>query len=280
MPELPEAEVVARQLRDRLFGGRLVRVHVRRADIVRQGLSTARWYEGGTVVEVHRVGKSVVLTIEQGAERRHLLAELGMTGLLLFRLPAAKYEKHRHLSLDFEGCGEAALHYWNPRRFGRIYLLDQAELARFVARRFGADPLAVSWEDFRRIIESRRGRLKSLLMHQHIVAGIGNIYANEILFRCKLHPHRTASRLREPAIRRLFEVTRRVLEEAILAGGSSVRDYLAPDGRQGRFAGQHLVYNKAGASCPNPGCREVIRRLKGERSSFLCPACQPRPRLA
>lgn len=278
MPELPEAETVAGQLRAGVLGGRLIQWRLGRADIVREGLPTAGWYQGGTIVEVRRVGKSIVLTVMQGHERRHLVAELGMTGLLLFRLPSSQYEKHTHLTLTLAGCRESTLHYWNPRRFGRLSLLDEVGLTRYVNRRFGLDPLVVSWAEFYRAVSGRRGRLKALLMRQQVIAGIGNIYANEILFRAGLHPHRVAARLREPAIRRLYNCMQEVLAKAIEAGGSSIRDFIAPDGRRGHFGGQHLVYNKMGEPCPKPGCRGVVRRFKGERSSFYCQICQPRPR--
>jgi formamidopyrimidine-DNA glycosylase len=110
-------------------------------------------------------------------------------------------------------------------------------------------------------------------MHQQVIAGIGNIYANEILYRARLHPYRTASRLQAPSVRRLYDSMRDVLREAIEAGGSSVRDFLAPDGAKGEYWKRHRVYNKAGLPCPS-GCGGTIRRLKGERSSFYCPACQ------
>jgi formamidopyrimidine-DNA glycosylase len=146
-----------------------------------------------------------------------------------------------------------------------------------MARRFGCDPLTVSRDEFLRIVKGRSGRLKPLLMHQQVIAGIGNIYANEILFRARLHPNARASRLSVQKIERLFEVTREVLQEAIACGGSSVRDFFAPDGSEGEFKRRHLVYGKEGAPCPNR-CGRVIRRLQSERSSFFCPTCQSRTR--
>jgi formamidopyrimidine-DNA glycosylase len=277
MPELPEAEVVARQLCARLIGGIAQDWQVGRADIVREGFPTLSWYRGAQIVGVARVGKSVAFSFSRGQDRRFMVAELGMTGLLLFTLPSARYEKHTHLTLRLDGCRETALHYWNPRRFGRLHLLDRTGLDRFLTRRFGCDPLTVSWEVFRSLVARRRGRLKALLMHQQAIAGIGNIYANEILFRAGLHPYRQAGRLREPAIRRLYETMREVLGDAIAEGGSSIRDYLSPDGQRGRYARQHRVYNKAGLPCPNR-CGDIICRLKEERSSFYCRACQPRSR--
>jgi formamidopyrimidine-DNA glycosylase len=172
---------------------------------------------------------------------------------------------------------ESELCYWNPRRFGRLSLFDQQGLKDYVARRFGCDPLTVSWEEFRAIVKGRSGRLKSLLMHQQVIAGIGNIYANEILFRARLHPNARGSRLPLGKIERLFTVTQEVLREAIASGGSSVRDFFAPDGSEGNFKRRHLVYGKEGAPCPN-ACGRAIRRLQGERSSFFCPLCQSRTR--
>lgn len=275
MPELPEAEVVARQLRERIIGATLKDCWVGRRDIVREGFSTLAWYRGAVLTGIERRGKSVVLTCTQGGESRYLVAELGMTGLLLFRLHAPTFAKHIHVRLMLEGGKEPELLYWNPRRFGRMLLLDRTGLDRYVARRFGCDPLTVSWEEFRALFQARRGRLKALLMHQQAIAGIGNIYANEILYRARLHPAKSANRLSLAAMRRLYAVMRQVLAEAIEAGGSSVRDFFAPDGSEGRYKRQHLVYGKEGQPCPS-GCGKTIKRMVGssQRSSFYCPGCQ------
>ncbi len=275
MPELPEAEVVVNQLRDRVLGAVLKDCWVSRPDIVRQGLATLDWYRGASITTVQRRGKSVVLGCMREHETRYLLAELGMTGLLLFRLPDASYQKHTHLILSLDGGLEPELRYWNPRRFGRLYLFNRTELERFLAKRFGCDPLSVSWEQFQQLVKGRRGRLKALLMQQQKIAGIGNIYANEILYRARLHPYRTASRLKTQTIKRLYDVMREVLLDAIRDGGSSVRDFLAPDGTEGQYQERHLVYDKAGEPCPAK-CGKTIRRLVGERSSFYCPTCQRR----
>lgn len=273
MPELPEAEVVAQQLRECLLGALVKDCRVGRPDIVRSGLETLDWYRGARISSVERRGKSVVLGLARAEEIRYLVAELGMTGLLLFRPPADRYHRHTHLVLSLDGGRASELHYWNPRRFGRIYLLDRAGLDRFLSRRFGCDPLTVPWESFRQLVKARRGRIKALLMHQQVIAGIGNIYANEILYRARLHPYRTASRLKTPTVRKLYDVMRAVLREAIREGGSSVRDFIAPDGMAGRYRRRHLVYDKAGEPCP-AGCGKKVRRLIGERSSFYCPSCQ------
>ena len=278
MPELPEAEVAARQLRDRVIGATVEDCWVGRDDIVREGLSSLQWYRQAKITAVERRGKSIILTFVRGDEARFLAAELGMTGLLIFRSTPTKHPQHTHFILRLDGGSEPEIRYWNPRRFGRLSLLDQAGLDRYTARRFGYDPLAISLQEFQGLLRSTRSRLKSLLMHQQVIAGIGNIYANEILFRARLHPHQPANRLQAKVIARLYGIMGEVLRDAIAMGGSSVRDYFAPDGTEGQYKRRHLVYAKTGEACPND-CGAMIRRSAGERSSFFCPTCQRgRPR--
>jgi formamidopyrimidine-DNA glycosylase len=273
MPELPEAEVVARQIRSRLLGAPLGDVWVGRADIVREGFSTLSWYPGASLQSVERFGKSVALGFMKDKVCRYVVAELGMTGLLLFQSTPTKHPQHVHVKMLFKDTCEPELRYWNPRRFGRLSLLDRAGLDRYRTRRFGLDPLSASQQDFVSLLQVRRGRLKSLLMHQQVIAGVGNIYANEILFRAGLHPHAQISRLSVAGVEKLYRIMGEVFHEAIACGGSSVRDFFAPDGTEGQYKRRHLVYGKEGQPCPNR-CGQVIRRLQGERSSFVCPACQ------
>ncbi|GMV51656.1 DNA-formamidopyrimidine glycosylase [Nitrospirales bacterium NOB] len=277
MPELPEAEVAARLLRERVLGATVRDCWIGRGDIVREGLSTLEWYRQARITAIERKGKSVILTLTRNGQPRFLVAELGMTGLLLFQSVPVHSPQHVHFVLSLEGCAESELRYWNPRRFGRLSLLDREGLDQYLMRRFGPDPLAIGYEAFRQILETTRRRLKPLLMHQQVIAGIGNIYANEILFRAKLHPDQAANRLRDDAIMLLYRTMGEVLREAIALGGSSVRDYFAPDGREGQYKRKHLVYAKAGQPCPNV-CGSVIQRAVGERSSFYCPMCQRRCR--
>ena len=273
MPELPEAEVVARQLRVHLLGAQLNECRVGRADIVREGLPMLSWYHGAVLEGVERYGKSVALGLKKEGELRYVVAELGMTGLLLFRATQTKHPQHVHVRMLFTGGRESELRYWNPRRFGRISLLDLTGLDRYRARRFGVDPLTVPRDEFVRLMQARRGRLKPLLMRQQVIAGIGNIYANEILFRARLHPNREVNRLRGATIITLYDTMQVVLREAIACGGSSVKDFYAPDGTEGQYKRHHLVYGKEGQPCPNR-CGRMILRLQSERSSFFCPACQ------
>lgn len=273
MPELPEAEVVACQLRAALVGARVTDCWVGRKDIVREGVSSLFWYSGSVLHQVDRYGKSVALRFVKQRDVRYAVAELGMTGLLLFPSAQTKHPQHVHVRMTFAGGREQEVRYWNPRRFGRLSLLDQTGLDRYRARRFGCDPLTVSFDDFLRLITGRRGRLKPLLMHQQSLAGIGNIYANEILYRAGLHPNVLASRLPSARVERLYHVMQEVLRSAIACGGSSVKDFFAPDGTEGQFKQHHLVYGKEGQPCPNR-CGGTIRRLQSERSAFFCSRCQ------
>lgn len=274
VPELPEAEVTAIVLRSRIIGARVRDCWVGRADIVRAGLNTLSWYGGSRVEAVERRGKAVVICFQRDGERRFLAAELGMTGLLVFRAGLVRFPQHTHFVMNLEGANEPEVRYWNPRRFGRLQLLNSLQLDRYSGRRFGYDPLEMSRDQFRNLMARSRGRLKSLLMHQQKIAGIGNIYANEILFRAGLHPDKIAGRLRLAEADTLYESMQKVLWEAIQSGGSSVRDFFAPDGTPGTYALQHRVYGKTGKPCPN-SCGSLLRSLTRERSSFYCPTCQP-----
>lgn len=273
MPELPEAEVAARQLAVRLTGASVTHVHVGREDIVREGGATVGWYRASSVTSVFRRGKSVIIGFRKAGATRYLVAELGMTGLLLLPTVSIKFPQHVHFTMEFDRAEAASIRYWNPRRFGRLSLFDRAGLDRYLAKRFGCDPLDVTDDEFVDLLAKSRRRLKALLMHQQTIAGIGNIYANEALFRAGLHPNVIASRLAPSASRRLYRELQSVLRQAIECGGSSVKDFFAPDGSEGIFKQRHLVYGKEGQPCPHH-CGTTIKRVLIERSSFICPMCQ------
>ncbi len=273
MPELPETEVVRRQLQEALPGAVIARLWIGREDIVRQGLDTVSWYVRAHVIEVRRHGKIIAIVCERDAEQRVIIVELGMTGLLLFAREAVPSQRHVHMVMRFVRGPQ--LRYWNARRFGGVYFLNQEAWRVYCRRRFGPDPLTVTEKEFVALVESCRGRVKALLLHQQRIAGIGNIYANESLFRSGIHPHARGCRLSKRRIRVLFEAMQNVLVEAIRMGGSSIRNFVAPDGRPGRFQTRHQVYQKEGARCPN-GCQSDIRCLADERTSFFCPTCQKR----
>ena len=274
MPELPEVEVVRRQLENHILGATIQHIQIARDDIVRNGLENLPWYFGSRVIDLQRFGKSVVLVLSNENESRCLVVELGMTGLLLFKRESVPSETHLHVIIQLLNCQQVALYYWNARRFGRLHLFKENELVEYRKRRFGVDPLIVFEREFMALIKNCRGRVKALLLNQHRIAGIGNIYANEILFRAGIHPNAYGNRLSKRRIQLLFHEMREVLAEAIEKGGSSIRDYLSPVGNRGQFQNVHRVYLKEGQPCQN--CKTSIRRLVAERSSFFCPRCQKR----
>lgn len=274
MPELPEAETIARQLRGRLPGRRLKALRVRRPSVVRGEGEPLRHLVGQTVCGVRRIGKAVLVEFAEGG---CLLFRLGMTGALVVD-GAGPLRPHCHLVLQFEP--PLRVQFVDARRFGGVYGHTATSLAQAAeVRNLGVDPLSsaftASWLG-ERLAGSRRP-LKSFLMDQRVVAGIGNIYASEILFRAGLHPLRLANSLSSAEATRLRRETVRVLRAAISHGGTTVADYQDAEGRRGRFALRLLVYGREGEPCAR--CGRPIRRLViSNRSTFLCPGCQPAPR--
>ncbi len=273
MPELPEVEVVVKLLASHILGARIGTITIHRADIVRTGHDLIPWFHHAHITHVHRIGKCVVMTCQRSQETRYLFSELGMTGLWFFHANLATSPQHIHCHITLSGTTAKELHYWNPRRFGRLWLFDQSGLDAFMQRRFGPDALTITQEAFCTLVHSTRGELKSFLLNQHRLAGIGNIYANEILFRAKIHPSAKGHQLHQASCLRLYHTMQAVLGEAIKAGGSSIRDFRTPDGAFGHFQDAHQVYQQANKPCSH-GCGTLITRLQKERSSFFCPSCQ------
>lgn len=273
MPELPEVEVVIQHLNAKILGARIGTLSIHRADIVRTGHALIPWFHHARITHVYRIGKCVVMTCQRSTETRFLLSELGMTGLWFFEANLATSPQHIHCHITLSGTKAKELHYWNPRRFGRLWLFEPAGLEAFIQRRFGPDALTTTQEVFCNLVSTTRSELKSFLLNQHRIAGIGNIYANEILFRAKIHPSAKGHQLHNSSCQRLYQTMQDVLQEGIAAGGSSIRDFRAPDGTLGHFQDAHLVYQKNGRPCPH-GCPTLIQRIQSARSSFYCPTCQ------
>jgi formamidopyrimidine-DNA glycosylase len=218
---------------------------------------------GRKVVAVRRHGKFIEMELDGG---RSFVVHLGMTGKLLMNAVPGRHT-HAILTLD-----RGALLYDDSRQFGRLEL--SAGLPARV-RKLGPEPLEVSFEDFALRVREHKTKIKALLLNQRFLRGIGNIYADEALFRAGIHPLAVARRLRRDRLKKLHAAIRKVLGEAIEAGGSSVSDYVDVDGRQGSFQVRHNVYQKAGESCPR--CGTAIRRiLVTQRGTHFCPGCQKR----
>lgn len=264
MPELPEVEAVVRSIAP-LVGRRIVAAEFRVARILRGGdpERMAARLAGRRIGAIRRYGKFILVSLSGGG---YLLLHLGMTGRLLLGGTPGKHT-HAIFTLD-----RGVLQFDDSRQFGAIELHED-----FPARvaRLGPEPLEIAAQDFASNLHRRRTSVKALLLNQTFVRGVGNIYADEALFRAGIHPKAATARLRRDRALRLHQALIEVLTEAIAAGGSSISDYVDADGRQGFFQISHRVYQRTGEPCVN--CGAAIRRaLVAQRSSHFCPRCQKR----
>ncbi len=226
---------------------------------------------GRRVEALKRVGKYLVVLFDDASR---LLLHLGMTGQLFCTQPDFPLDKHTHFLLGFKGY-PLELRFRDVRKFGFISCLfvDQAFGLNRLSR-LGAEPLEIKFVDFVSLFNGRKARLKSLLLDQSFIAGIGNIYADEILFQAKLHPLLPAHLAGTEELRRLWGAIRKVLHQAIEHKGSSIRDYKDSMSQKGRFQDHHRVYGKESCFCSVCGQTIVRIRING-RSSFFCSGCQP-----
>jgi formamidopyrimidine-DNA glycosylase len=265
VPELPEVETVVRSIAP-LVGRRIVSAEFRGALRVLRGGNPDRLaacLAGRKITAIRRHGKFILTSLEGGG---YLLIHLGMTGRLLLGGDAGR---HTHAIFTLDG---GVLLYDDSRQFGSIQWFDN--FPDRVAR-LGPEPLEASFAEFSRALKSRRTRIKALLLDQRFLRGLGNIYADEALFRAGIHPLSMASRIGGERARRLFDAIQAVLTEAIAAGGSSISDYVDAEGRRGFFQFGHRVYQRTGEPCMK--CGSPIRRvLVAQRSSHFCPRCQRR----
>ena len=317
MPELPEVESVRRTLEPRVVGRRVVSVEVRRGDVVRvcggggRGRGRGGGRGGGVEVEagrsapsptaqdrlagallvgrvvrgVERHGKQLAVVSEgeneRGVEGGAVCVHLGMTGSLILRespaKPQAESDPHGHVVWHFEGGGE--LTFRDPRRFGGIWCYDSFEHLRGARwAGLGVDALSVTPGGLRRVLSRKRLGIKATLLDQRVVAGLGNIYVDELLFNAGVHPLTPAGevgidrRLCESLARRMRSLLRRAVE----AGGSSIRDYVDGEGRPGGFQRRHRVYGRGGLRCVRRGCRAtlMVSTITG-RTTVWCARCQP-----
>src|SRR5579859_375000 len=281
MPELPEVETVLRGLKKRVIGRRLGAAQVSHPQIITGSPDQfVREVSGRQILSARRKGKAIALElgpeIAQGnAGQRYLLVRLGMTGQFTVNASAEPVAPHTHVRLALEDGGEE-LRYVDARRFGRLRCITRHELDA-VFGGLGPDAREINDEQFQKALRGRRGPLKSWLMNQQMLAGIGNIYADESLYLARLHPLTQAGRISPRDAHRLLREVKRVLERAVALQGTSFRDYIDIEGRPGNFLPQLRVYQRTGEACRR--CRQPIERVViSGRSSHFCPKCQPRPR--
>jgi formamidopyrimidine-DNA glycosylase len=270
VPELPEVEHISRGLRPLLVGRTIVGATVlwpRTVAFPGAEELTAR-LSGRSVRTVGRRGKYVVLGLDAG----YLLVHLKMSGRLRWTSVDEPVAPHTRLILDLDDGHR--LRFDDPRKFGRVYLVDDVSQ---VTGALGPEPLAGDFTlaDLRGLLARRKGRLKSLLLNQQFVAGVGNIYADEVLFQARLHPLRRAGSLSPEEQERLFEAIRDVLERAIVGHGTTLDDrgYVDAEGESGRYQDQIAVYGRTGKPCRSCGT-PVVRTVIGQRSAHYCPSCQ------
>jgi formamidopyrimidine-DNA glycosylase len=270
MPELPEVETIARGLNKRVAGDVIESVWLgsKPEPLKSPAVQMAATLEASRISGVRRVGKHIVFDLKpaEGAAKNSAqwIVHLGMTGSLLVCSPDSQLEKHTHAILRLASGRE--LRFVDPRRFGRLSVIERFEAV-------GAEPLDIKFEDFASLFRGRKTPIKSALLNQKLMSGVGNIYADEALFRAGIRPRRRASSLTRDELKRLRIALKRVLREAIRLGGSSISDYVDSDGEEGFFQLKHRVYGREGKPCLV--CKTAIKRIViGGRSSHYCPKCQ------
>jgi formamidopyrimidine-DNA glycosylase len=270
MPELPEVETVARGLHPELSGRTIIGAVAHWPRTIAHPLLEVflERIAGRSVEAVGRRGKYVVIHLDQG----HLLIHLKMSGRLQVKPFDDPLDKHTHTIFDLDDGRQLRFH--DVRKFGRVYLVDTPEQ---VTSKLGPEPLddALTLDAFRELLVPRSGRLKSLLLNQEFLAGLGNIYADEALFVARLHPLRKADTLTPDEEEALYEAIRLVLAQAIAGRGTTLADqgYRDASGQAGAFQEQIAVYGRTGAPCVSCGL-PIERIVVGGRSSHFCPLCQ------
>jgi formamidopyrimidine-DNA glycosylase len=270
LPELPEVETIVRGLRERVQDLEFSDVQVRLRKCLRGSeRSLLRSVRKRSVVGVERRGKNIVFRLSRGAV---LYVHLGMSGRLRVVPGGAPLEKHTHLIFSFQDH-PLELRFVDPRQFGRVFWEESAEGELSALSLLGPEPLGIPAHEFAERVRARRREIKPLLLDQHFLAGVGNIYADESLHRAGIHPRRKSDSLRKEVLFRLHRALREVLEEAIRKRGTSVRSYVDAAGSTGGFQGFLRVYGREGEPCRQCG-RPIRREIVGGRSSFFCPHCQ------
>jgi formamidopyrimidine-DNA glycosylase len=276
MPELPEVETVRRDLEKEAVGRRVKSVEVSGNRSIRRHTQKKQFIsriEGQKIDGVERRGKNLLLSLGDD----WLVVHLGMSGQLLKAAPRDEVAKHTHVTISFTQGGQ--IRFVDPRTFGELYVVAKANVAEEAPELsdLGFDPIedVMSWNEFGNRLIARRVKLKTLLMDQKFVAGIGNIYSDEILWAAGLRYDRGSETVSTQEVRRLYRAMGEVLQEAIKMRGSSLADEQYRDlyGNVGTYQNEHKVYAREGEPCRR--CRHIVERVKWQgRSAFYCPGCQ------
>jgi formamidopyrimidine-DNA glycosylase len=281
MPELPEVETIARGVDARVRGDHIIDVWLgtHREPFKTPAAAQARGLRQRKILATHRTGKHIVVelgdeTVPSGASpapeiTAQWIVHLGMTGKLLVTTPDAPLAKHTHARLTLKSGRE--LRFVDPRRFGRLEFRDLRKKLGFTGP--GAEPLSIDAEAFASLFRGRKLAIKAALLNQTLMAGVGNIYADESLFRAGIRPRRRAGQLTRVELEKLRLALRDILEHAIRLGGSSVSDYVDAEGVRGFFQLEHCVYQRGGEPCVQCG-KPIKRIVVAGRSTHYCSQCQ------
>ena len=268
MPELPEVETIANGLNKRVQGDRIDSVWIgrKKEPLKSPAALIARTLEGTRVDHVRRVGKHIVFDLKpESGEMCQWIVHLGMTGRMIVATPEAEVQKHTHLIAKLASGRE--LRFVDPRRFGRL----EVRAGGFAGP--GSEPLTITSEEFAALFRKSKAFIKAALLNQKLLHGVGNIYADESLFRAAIRPRRRAHLLTAQELKKLHGALRKVLKQAIAAGGSSISDYVDADGEEGFFQIQHCVYGREGEPCRV--CKTPIKKIVvAGRGTHYCPQCQ------
>lgn len=280
MPELPEVETIARGLHKRVAGDTIQSIWLgeKPEPLKSSPRDIAKVLEHSKIVQVRRVGKHIVFDLKQpskGRDRRERngqwVVHLGMTGKMQVTMPDEEVAKHTHAIARLASGRE--VRFVDPRRFGRLAVVGAEPSVSVSFQAPGDEPLELQAQRFLELFRGRKTPIKSALLNQKLLSGVGNIYADEALFRAGIRPRRRAASLTRDQLRKLHAAVQEVLREAIELGGSSVSDYVNVDGEEGFFQLQHRVYGREGEPCLV--CGTPIKRVViAGRSSHYCSHCQ------
>ncbi|MBI2060991.1 MAG: bifunctional DNA-formamidopyrimidine glycosylase/DNA-(apurinic or apyrimidinic site) lyase [Nitrospirae bacterium] len=270
--ELPEAEVVCRQLQEKLAGRRLNDLHVHTAGFVQN--PDRLDLRGLDVRAVRRMGKLGVISLSRNGrgEKRIVALRFGMTGQLRFQSSGETALNHTHVRFVF---GASELHFRDARRFGKVVVFGRDRWEEWARSTLGPDPFEVDPGEWAARVRAHRAPIKHILLNQKIISGVGNIYSDEALFEAGIHPLALGHRLPVTALKRLHSSLTEILRRAIASGGSTISDFVDVDGHPGRFQEQHQVYGKFRRPCPKCG-RPLQRVREPSRSFTYCEKCQRR----
>jgi len=286
MPELPEVEVLKQSLNKNIKLKKIKKIKINNVNLrFKVPKSLNKIFKGQVIKNISRISKYLILHFKID---KKILIHLGMSGTIhlvrkknhiktnasfyhSFNLP----KKHNHIEMTLNN--NLKLIYNDPRRFGYFKLIGSNFINEPPLNKLGLDPFnsSFNFQYFHNYIKNKKKNVKNLLMDQTFVAGIGNIYANEILFYCKLSPFKNISKLNKKDIFLLLKNIKKVLKKAIFLGGSTIRDFKKIDGKVGNFQQNFKVYGKNKIKCPKHGCHAYIKRtIISQRSAFYCPKCQ------